>query len=232
MYHPYLISPIEPNYRVLEIGPGNTPFYRSDIYLEKVFSKEDLFIQSGRTEKRALRKEVVTYSGGKFPFEDGEFDYVIASHVLEHIPFAEVSEFIAEIERVAHRGYIEVPLYSYELAKDIDVHELIINICHSNGMELLICDKNSISQSVEYKLMQKLFTSAGGDLLKVAPWYFVQGFEWENNINFKLVSCAQQLIPEDPKQQLNYFEGKFKGRFSSFANRHRLRQMIFNRFKF
>lgn len=231
MYYPYLIRLIEPNYRVLEIGPGNTPFYRSDVYLEKAFSKEDLFRQSGRTKKREFKRKVVTYSGGRFPFDDYEFDYVIASHVLEHIPFEGVEEFIAEIERVSNRGYIEVPLYSYELAKDIDVHELMIGICTSNGLEVRICDKKSCSKTAKYQLIRKLFKSAGGDLLREAPWYFVQGFEWEDRINYKLVESLEELIPEDPMTQLNYFKGNFKGRFRSFANKHRFFQMLFNRLR-
>lgn len=230
MFYPYLIRSIKPGVRVLEIGPGNTPFYRSDIYLERAFSEEDLFEQSGRTNKREFKKEVVEYAGGRFPFKDCEFDYVIASHVLEHIPFDEVAEFIGELERVADRGYIEVPLYSYELARDVDVHELMINICGSNDHELLICDKKSFSETQEYKLIRKLFKTTGGDLLRVAPWFFVQGFEWEGRINYKLVSSLENLITEDPMMQLNYFEGNFKGRIRSFTSRHRILQMLFNRF--
>lgn len=230
MFYPNLIRSIKPDSRVLEIGPGNTPFYRSDIYLEKIFSDEDLFNQSGRTKRRNFKKEIVKYSGGKFPFDDFEFDYVIASHVLEHIPFCEVADFIAELERVAPRGYVEVPLYTYELSKDIDVHELMINICGVNGVEVRICDKNSFCDISERKLMQKLFKSAGGDLLRVAPWYFVQGFEWERKIDYKLVNSSEELIPEGLEMQFNSFKGEYKGRFGSLANKHRFCQMLFNRF--
>jgi Methyltransferase domain len=230
MFYPNLIRSIKPADRVLEIGPGNTPFYRSDIYLEKIFSEEDLFRQSGRTRRREFKKEVVTYSGGKFPFDDFEFDYVIASHVLEHIPYCEVADFIAEVERVAPRGYIEVPLYTYELSRDIDVHELMINICGVNDVEVRICDKKSFFEISERKLILQLFKSAGADLLRVAPWYFVQGFEWESKINYNLVNSVEGLIPEGMGMQLNSFKGGFKGRFGSLANRHRFFQMLFNRF--
>ena len=41
------------------------------------------------------------------PFKKKEFDFVIASHVLEHVE--NISQFISELERVSSKGYIEVP---------------------------------------------------------------------------------------------------------------------------
>ena len=43
----------------------------------------------------------------KLPFKDKEFDYVILSHVLEHVP--NINEFTQEVERIAKAGYIELP---------------------------------------------------------------------------------------------------------------------------
>ncbi len=43
----------------------------------------------------------------KLPFKDKEFDYVILSHVMEHIP--NLIEFKNEVERIAKAGYIELP---------------------------------------------------------------------------------------------------------------------------
>ena len=43
----------------------------------------------------------------KLPFKDKEFDYVILSHVLEHVD--DIQEFSKEIERISNAGYIELP---------------------------------------------------------------------------------------------------------------------------
>ena len=43
----------------------------------------------------------------KLPFKDKEFDYVILSHVLEHV--SNINEFTKEVERIAKAGYIELP---------------------------------------------------------------------------------------------------------------------------
>jgi len=43
----------------------------------------------------------------KLPFKDKEFDYVILSHVMEHVP--NLIEFKSEVERIGKAGYIELP---------------------------------------------------------------------------------------------------------------------------
>ena len=43
----------------------------------------------------------------KLPFKDKEFDYVILSHVLEHVP--NLLDFVSEVERISKAGYIELP---------------------------------------------------------------------------------------------------------------------------
>ena len=40
----------------------------------------------------------------KLPFKDKEFDYVILSHVLEHVP--NLLEFKSELTRIGKSGYI------------------------------------------------------------------------------------------------------------------------------
>ena len=52
-------------------------------------------------------RRFVQCDGSKTPFKDKEFDFVIASHVAEHVP--DIVEFLAELQRIAHAGYIEVP---------------------------------------------------------------------------------------------------------------------------
>jgi ubiquinone/menaquinone biosynthesis C-methylase UbiE len=52
-------------------------------------------------------KSFVKITEKKLPFKDKEFDFVIASHVIEHIE--DVSYFLNELSRIGKRGYIEVP---------------------------------------------------------------------------------------------------------------------------
>ena len=48
----------------------------------------------------------------KLPFKDKEFDYVILSHVLEHVP--NLLEFKDELVRIGKSGYIELPTKLYD----------------------------------------------------------------------------------------------------------------------
>jgi len=52
-------------------------------------------------------KKFVQIKDKKLPFKDKEFDFVIASHVIEHVEDFEF--FIKEIERITSKGYIELP---------------------------------------------------------------------------------------------------------------------------
>ena len=52
-------------------------------------------------------KKFIKLNDKNLPFKDKEFDFVIASHVLEHVD--DVDFFINELERVSNKGYIELP---------------------------------------------------------------------------------------------------------------------------
>ena len=53
------------------------------------------------------KKQFIKLSGTTLPFKDKEFDFVVASHVIEHVKDVEI--FIKELQRVSSKGYIELP---------------------------------------------------------------------------------------------------------------------------
>lgn len=91
--------------RVLEIGSGNRPRRRSNVLVDKFIA--DNTERSGEEGVVIDERPFVVADALALPFKDKSFDYVITSHILEHVDDPE--KFVAELERVAMRGYIETP---------------------------------------------------------------------------------------------------------------------------
>ena len=85
-----------PNWRILDIGCG----YRPNKYANVIADTKD-FSQFHQD------KIFIKIKDKKLPFKDKEFDFVIASHVIEHVDDFEF--FIKELERISSKGYIELP---------------------------------------------------------------------------------------------------------------------------
>jgi SAM-dependent methyltransferase len=96
---------IKPTDRVLEIGSGNRPRKRSDVLCDKFIA--DNTERSGGDDVVVDKRPFVIADGLALPFKDRSFDYVIASHILEHVD--DPYKFVGELTRVAKRGYIETP---------------------------------------------------------------------------------------------------------------------------
>ena len=84
------------NWNILDIGCG----YRPNKYANTLADVQDL-------SQIHKDKKFIKINEKKLPFKDKEFDFVIASHVIEHVEDFEY--FISELERISSRGYIELP---------------------------------------------------------------------------------------------------------------------------
>lgn len=90
--------------KVVEIGSGHNPMYRSNVIVEK-FTNDNY--HRGGDVKIYPHQLYVNADGEKLPFDDNTFDYAICNQVLEHVEHPET--FVLEQSRIAHRGYIETP---------------------------------------------------------------------------------------------------------------------------
>tara|TARA_B100000787_G_scaffold126481_1_gene95678 strand:- start:324 stop:935 length:612 start_codon:yes stop_codon:yes gene_type:complete len=86
----------KPNWLILDIGCG----YNANKFASVVCDVQDL-------SNYYPNKKFIKLIEKKLPFKDNEFDFVIASHVMEHVE--DVEFFIKELERVSKKGYIELP---------------------------------------------------------------------------------------------------------------------------
>jgi len=84
------------DWKVLDIGCGYTANENATTLCDVI----DL-------QEQYPDKKFVKLESKNLPFSDKEFDFVIASHVLEHVENPEF--FINELQRISNKGYIEVP---------------------------------------------------------------------------------------------------------------------------
>jgi len=195
MFFPEKIKSIKATDKVLEIGPGSSPLPRSDVFLDKEFDDKEAQKQRALQPKIKYNKPAYYYEGSNFPFQDNEFDYVICSQVLEHIPENEFGNFIKEIERVAKRGYIEVPRVFYEYLFNFHVHKWLINFKDGN---LLLLDKRKVKfshiQDVFYLMLKYGFKKKKITIINDFVDLFIIAYEWEDRINYKIVDSLDELI--------------------------------------
>jgi|SRR3989344_4991376 len=95
---------IKPTDLVLEIGSGNNPNPRSDVLCDLFVSDNS---QRAGNFSIIIDRPFIVSDCYKLPFKDNSFDYIICSHLLEHLDDPE--KFIKELTRVGKAGYIEVP---------------------------------------------------------------------------------------------------------------------------
>ena len=106
-FHRRRISiPVDHHALVLDVGSGDKPHWRADVLLDRYVDDDHGGQRSGASAARVDRP-MFAANAENMPFADQTFDYVICSHVLEHVEHPDA--VIAEMVRVAKAGYIEVP---------------------------------------------------------------------------------------------------------------------------
>jgi hypothetical protein len=94
---------IADDWRVLDVGSGHRPLARADVLLER-FPEDD----AERAGVATVRNpKLVIGDAQAMPFEDGAFDYAVASHVAGYVEDPQL--LCRELTRVARAGYIETP---------------------------------------------------------------------------------------------------------------------------
>lgn len=218
MFFPERITSILPDDKVLEVGPGATPYFRSDLFLEKKFkSDDDLIAQSGKVGLLHTTKPVFTYEGDVFPFKDKEFDYVVCSHVLEHVENVEI--FLSELQRVAKRGYIEFPTIYYDYLYNFSVHTQFLMY---KDQTIVWMPKNESPLNV-FLPVQELFYKSCIDnyhfMINDFSKYFFQGFEWSNAIKSVRTNKLSDLVYKTSEVDFSYLNKKSKELNTSFKSK-------------
>ena len=175
-----LHCPVSKKALVLEVGSGGNPYPRSNVLL-------DAYEETRERHWVPLKSDRPTVLGfvENLPFKDKAFDFVIASHVLEHS--SDPDSFLSELQRVAKAGYIEVPDAFMERVNPYRDHRLEVTVREG---KLIIRKKPSwIVEPDTVALYEDrakpIFTKK---LISRYPFAFHVRFYWEQAIQFEIVN--------------------------------------------
>ena len=162
------------NWKILDIGCG----YSANEYANTICDIQDL--SEFYKDKNFIRLE-----GESLPFENNQFDFVIASHVIEHVN--DFKNFISELERVSKKGYIELPSklednLVFENKKDhlwhMDFDDVENNLIISEKIQFI----NPILTVSKIQNLRENFKSS-----------LVLELYWENKIEYKYIKTENNL---------------------------------------
>lgn len=174
-----LHCPVPPGALVLEVGSGGNPYARANVLL-------DAYEVTRERHWVPLVSDRPTVLGfvENLPFRDQAFDFVIASHVLEHS--TDPARFLGELQRVARAGYIEVPDAFMERVNPYRDHRLEITV---RGGRLLIRRKpgwRTDPALVElYEPRAKRWIA--GETIPNHPFDFHVRHYWHGRIDFEVL---------------------------------------------
>ncbi|MDP1955360.1 MAG: class I SAM-dependent methyltransferase [Polaromonas sp.] len=165
-----LYCPVDKSALVLEVGSGGSPYFRSNVLCDAYEETQERFFAPLIHDRPTVLAFVE-----QLPFKDDSFDFVIASHVLEHS--ADPEKFLSEIQRVGKAGYIEVPDALMERLTHYWFHRL--EISDKNG-ELIIRKKSNYIQDNE---VVELFKNKAAPIFpkwaSKYPFHFHVRFYWQ-----------------------------------------------------
>lgn len=187
-----LHCPVDRDALVLEVGSGGNPYARADVLLDAYENTRERHWAPLKTDRPTVLGFVE-----RLPFCDKAFDFVIASHVLEHS--ADPERFLAELQRVAKAGYIEVPDAFFERLNPYRDHRL--EITQRNGKLVIrkkpgqIVDRDLVEL---YEDRAKKYVTR--HLFPRYPFAFHVRFYWQGTISYVLLNPqadAGWIAPED-----------------------------------
>ena len=154
------------NWKILDVGCG----YRAHKKATTIADIQDL--SNFYPDRKFIKIE-----DKKLPFKDKEFDFVIASHVIEHVE--DFGFFIQELERISSKGYIELPSRLGDNLVFENEKDHIWWFCFDDDKnELIASKKNQIIKPFITVSMAKMFE-------EIFRESFVIELLWTNKIEYK-----------------------------------------------
>jgi len=160
---------------VIDIGSGDKPFWRADVFFDKLSLGNNQRISNSKTIHNLGL--FVDGDAVSMPFKDRIFHFSFCSHLLEHVERPEL--VLKEIMRISKSGYIEVPNGMVESIRPFHSHLWFIYI---NDGQLVFIRKS--------KVMHNIFIKNGNNyhyLINRVKNPFIRLY-WKDKINYKIIN--------------------------------------------
>ena len=142
------------------------------------------FYQAMTPPKRFVKADV-----NDTPFDDQEFDFSVACHILEHVENPET--FINELMRISKRGYIEcpIPIFDNLIRGNETEHRWFVYF--DDASEKLVLSPKTV-------IIPAIFTAREAGILgNLFPNDMVMSVTWEGRVDFEIRDSPRidQKIP-------------------------------------
>ena len=185
--------PVPASALVLEVGSGGNPYPRANVLLDAYLNTRERHYQ-----RLVVDRPTVLARVERMPFRDKAFDFVIASHVLEHSDDPEA--FVAELQRVARAGYIETPHAILERLCPYLDHRLELSV---DGDVLVARRKGpSVERDIVASLAEDRLKPSRrwNRLLRLDPFQFHVRYYWSNvggGVALRLLDREKRYVPPE-----------------------------------
>lgn len=180
---------------VLDVGSGHNPHPRANVIADKFI---DTNYHRASDIKVLKNQKFVQADGESLPFENNEFDYVICSHVVEHVD--NPNQFLNELSRVGKSGYLEAPSLLGEYLIPKESHKWVLLDINE---KLIIVSKERIGFTTSHDFGELFLdflpkSSLGFKILqRTHPQLFTVNYEWREKIDF--------IVEPDDKELKEFF---------------------------
>ena len=171
------------NWKILDIGCG----YNANKNATVIADIQDFSnFYRGKNFVQITKKEL--------PFKNNEFDFVIASHVIEHVEDFEF--FIKELERISSKGYIELPTRLGDNLVFENENDHIWWFCYDDiNNRLIASKKNQLIEPYITVSIAKLFEEIYRESLVIE-------LAWEDKIDYVI----DNKIREENFRKISFFK--------------------------
>ena len=161
-----------PEWKVVDLASSNAGWKYADVFTD-VKDHSEYY-----NKKYDGKKEFIQCNVESNPFMDKEFDFVIASHVIEHVEDFEF--FIKELERISSKGYIELPTRFGDNLVFENKNDHIWWFEYNDVTNVLKASKRN-------QIIEPFITVATGKMLEeIFRDSLILELYWEEKINYKI----------------------------------------------